>query len=70
MVDVFDKITDTIVECIITLQNPLDNKSNRVSGTELLIKHLVITDEQMKCIAVRLIWKLQNILCISVITSS
>lgn len=45
MVDDFDKITDIVVECLLTMENsPLNIKSS---------DDFQITNEQMKCIGVR-----------------
>lgn len=56
MVETFDKITDTVVECLLTMENSsLNTKSNSfISGFS--IPDLRITDEKIKCLAVRMIY--------------
>lgn len=45
MVDVFDKISDTVVECLIT-----DNTS--LFSSDLSTDNFQITDQQVQCLAV------------------
>lgn len=58
MVDTFDKVTDTIVECLLTMENSTLNssKSNQVNSN-FATHDFDITNDQIKCIAVRMMRK-------------
>lgn len=60
MVDDFDKITDSVVECLLTMENShLNNKYNQLNS-DLMALDFQITNEQIKCITVSMIYN-QNI---------
>lgn len=55
MVVGFDKITDTVVECLLTTNNSPASKFNLFSGN-LLAHNFQITNEQIKCLLVSMMY--------------